>query len=429
MRVRILSAVVTSAAILALLAVFWVQSDTLFGARLREMRQIETDSLRSFVQTLLEAKRYTLEVHRRRWERDLPLAKAILFEKGIDAMETRARQDSDFDLVRIEKGSDNTSAVAIENRGDEPWLLSRSPLRLFDETVGRLTLGYRLNGNIAAEIARATKSRVRFEKTPPGREADLVYASVPLTFNASLSSLQTTTQSLRGSVLWVGGLCLFLIFLLVLVQRRLEMRSRTEAVGKIAAQVAHDLRSPLAVLEIAVQSDGSQDLIRMTLDRIRKIIRDLDEKKTPSRFTVELAPLARTIVEEKISQYREHADVEIRSQLRADVSASLDPVEFQRILSNLIDNSVQALPKGGKVDVSLTHEGSAARLQIRDNGTGIPEALLPKLFKRGASFGKKNGNGLGLWHARKMAERWGGKLRLATELHRGTEVLLEIPVA
>jgi len=428
MKLRILSLAMTTGAIFALLAVFWVQSDTLFGERLKVMRQIETESLHSFVKTLLDAKSFTLQAHRRRWEKDSALAKAALFERGLEPFERMIQKEENFDLVEVVKVSHVSTSFGIEIRNGEPWLVSRSPVRLFDETVGRLLLAYRLNGNLAQEVTRATNSRVKFAKADKSKP-DLVYSAFPLSLNAQTSSLQSTTQSLRGSMLWMGSLCLLLIALLALVQKRLDVRSRTEAVGKIAAQVAHDLRSPLAALEIAVQTNDSKDLIQMTLDRIRKIIRDLDEKKPPSKLIVELGPLTKTIIEEKKSQYREKIDVEIHSHLKPDLCASIDPVEFQRILSNLIDNSVQALSKGGHVEVSLTNGGSAARVQVKDDGIGIPHSILPRLFKRGASFGKENGNGLGLWHARRMAERWGGSLQLTTEINRGTEVVLEVPLA
>jgi len=428
MKIRLLSVAVTTGAILALLTVFWFQSDTLFGARLKELHQLESNSLRSFVKTLLDSKQYTLQSHRRRWEKDPALAKALLFEETANVL-PQIRAEENFDLVQVVKSSSAATSLAVELRENEPWMISRSPVRLFDETVGQLILGYRLNGEIAKEIADATKSSVRFTRAENEATPDLVYASFPLSFNAQMSGLQSTTQSLRGSMLWVGSLCLLLIALLVFVQRKLEARSRTEAVGRIAAQVAHDLRSPLAALEIAVESENSQKLVRMTVDRIRKIIRDLDEKKRPATHRVELAPLAKSIVEEKKSQYRANEGLAIRSELSPDLSASLDPVEFQRIVSNLIDNSVQALPRGGNVQVCLTHEGSAARLRIKDDGIGIPDVVLPRLFRRGASFGKKNGNGLGLWHARKMAERWGGRLDLKTQVDHGTEVSLEVPLA
>jgi signal transduction histidine kinase len=99
------------------------------------------------------------------------------------------------------------------------------------------------------------------------------------------------------------------------------------------------------------------------------------------------------------------------------------------MLSNLVNNSVEALERGGSVTVSLARRGGSVEITVRDNGKGIPAEVLQRLGRRGETYGKAGGSGLGLHHARAAAEAWNGSLNISSEPGKGTETVILLPLA
>jgi signal transduction histidine kinase len=229
------------------------------------------------------------------------------------------------------------------------------------------------------------------------------------------------------------------------------------ATGELAAQVAHDIRSPLAALEVAAGEAGqlpeeNRILIQGAVARIRDIANSLLERQRSlsadatfvdagqgplpamERASPQLlSGLIESLVSEKRLQFRSRVRVSIESRLDAPsygLFASVQPVEFKRLLSNLINNSVEALDGGaGTVRVGLTARGGQALVAVHDDGKGIPPAVLARLGRRGETHDKAGGTGLGLHHARASAESWNGRLELSSEAGKGTTATTILPLA
>lgn len=222
--------------------------------------------------------------------------------------------------------------------------------------------------------------------------------------------------------------------------------------GKLAAQVAHDIRSPLAALEVATGDatqlpEGKRDLIRRAVGRIQDIANNLLEKQRAVGSDADggadsLAPgkdaalqtlfsLIESLTNEKRLQFRNRADIEIETRMdasHAGIRARVQPVEFTRLLSNLINNAVEALDdRGGKVTVGLSARDGRVLVIVQDDGKGIPGEILAKLGQRGETHGKAGGTGLGLYHARISAESWGGSLKIGSEIGKGTTMTVDLP--
>jgi anti-sigma regulatory factor (Ser/Thr protein kinase) len=146
-----------------------------------------------------------------------------------------------------------------------------------------------------------------------------------------------------------------------------------------------------------------------------------------------LSSLIEPLVTEKRLQFRSRSRVEIEAWLDASsygIFAQVQPVEFKRLLSNLIDNSVDACAnKPGVVSVNLSARDGRALVSVHDNGKGIPPDLLAKLGRRGETHGKEGGTGLGLYHARTSAESWHGSLEIISEVGQGTTITVNLPQA
>lgn len=225
----------------------------------------------------------------------------------------------------------------------------------------------------------------------------------------------------------------------------------SRSLSDLAAQVAHDIRSPLTALEMGIGSlshlsEQNRILFRSAVARIRDIANNLLTRKAedsqttkeqgetnyaPESATVQsLHTLVDSVVSEKRTQYRSRIGIDIQTQSEASaygLFAHVPPSELKRVLSNLINNSVEAIESRGKVTLSISTEGESHLIRIRDTGKGIPDSVIPLLMKKGFSYGKANGSGLGLYYAKIAVESWGGHLSLQSKLMTGTLVTLSIP--
>ena len=216
----------------------------------------------------------------------------------------------------------------------------------------------------------------------------------------------------------------------------------------LAAQVAHDIRSPLAALEAIVGAvnklpEEERLIIRSAVNRIKDIANHLleknrgqakgedgswrledgggKEKKDPSPSPTDiylLSSLIEPLITEKRLQFRSHSSIDITANLDASsygLFAKVEPREFKRVLSNLINNSVEALKEKGSVTVNLASDKDWVLLKVQDNGPGIPKEILAKIGQRGQTHGKAQGSGLGLYHARCSLEAWEGSLEMTSK--------------
>lgn len=237
---------------------------------------------------------------------------------------------------------------------------------------------------------------------------------------------------------------------------RLSKEEKDVALENIASKVAHDIRSPLMALqllldEVEVLPANIRELAVAAIKRIQEISEDLlmsSRKDSSSHPLVSVAvtstseereenceihlllPSIKAILAEKKMEIGDKPNIELLSRYPVEGGETwvrFEPKEFKRILSNLINNSVEAIGSNGTVEVSLASLGSMYCTTVSDTGKGISANLLPHLGEYGASFGKESGSGLGLFHAKQSIEKWGGKLFLQSENGKGTTVSILLP--
>ncbi len=230
----------------------------------------------------------------------------------------------------------------------------------------------------------------------------------------------------------------------------LTKAAKVSAFGEFASQVAHDIRSPLAALDMVVKDNESMPkeekrvLIRAATSRINDIANNLLDKKreleggkgstkeVPELENRMLSALLNPILSEKRTQFRDRPNISIDFQEESKnygVFVEVSQREFRRVISNIINNAVEVLKSKGKIVISLDHEedGKDVRILIKDNGEGIPSEILPKLGQKGKTYGKEKGNGLGLFHAKKILKSWNGYLKIESTVGVGTTVIITIP--
>lgn len=222
----------------------------------------------------------------------------------------------------------------------------------------------------------------------------------------------------------------------------LDLRIK-ESHSNLAAQVAHDIRSPLAALGAAAESlelpAEQRALIDGAVGRMRGIADDLLERyRAPSSAPAlkagpgacALEGLIAQVIAEKRLQHKDKAGLKLDFKAGdKGIEASVEPKELQRLLSNLINNSVEAFDGPGSVAVVLSLRGNKVLLEVKDDGKGIPPAVLARLGRKGETHGKAGGNGLGLFHAKTAVEGWGGNFKISSQPGKGTTVTIVLPEA
>jgi signal transduction histidine kinase len=219
-----------------------------------------------------------------------------------------------------------------------------------------------------------------------------------------------------------------------------EQRRFQEELTRTALQVTHDIGSPLAGLEAIVQStslvlpEKERTAIRNAAGRIRDISNTLLQKAQHN--LQDNSPLSQqllqTLVNQVISEKRvQYSQIKIEAKFNESsygLFAFIRASDFCRVLSNLINNAIEAIDSVGCITISLFSLEKNVIIEIKDNGKGIANDILNKLGKLGVTHGKPQGIGMGLYHAINTIDGWGGKLDIQSEAGQGTTVQIILSI-
>jgi two-component system, NtrC family, sensor kinase len=224
------------------------------------------------------------------------------------------------------------------------------------------------------------------------------------------------------------------------------------SVGKMAAVVAHEINNPLSgiltyskLLKKWVDNDQvgqakkqeaqqCLDLISSESRRCGELVRNLLTFSRQSPMNIQSTDINH-VVEQCMMLLRHNLEIgaiELHTTLaEALPRLQCDPSQIEQVLLAVIVNAADAMPKGGNlwIESRLCHEGHQVALSVRDDGSGIPPEVLPKIFEPFVTT-KENGHGtgLGLAVSRGIMERHSGKISVESEVGKGTTVTITLPV-
>ena len=220
--------------------------------------------------------------------------------------------------------------------------------------------------------------------------------------------------------------------------------------GELLAIVSHDLRTPLSTIALGTTlledaSQGQEDrtqvieIIKRAADRMERLIKDLQEMsrldagrtlRVDAR-SVDLATLLREACEALHIQAGAKQQ-EVSCDLPAPpIAVSADPDRICQVLGNLIGNAIKFTPRGGRIVLAARREGREVRVSVTDQGPGIPEADLPRVFEPywQAQGTARLGAGIGLKIAKGLVEAHGGRIWVESKMGEGTTFSFTLPVA
>src|SRR6516225_5950369 len=225
-------------------------------------------------------------------------------------------------------------------------------------------------------------------------------------------------------------------------QTQMSRAEHFATLGELAAGLAHEIRNPLAgiagVLDIVSRDLPATSVAREVIDdakqeavQINRILTELLDTARPKAPQFRVTDIAET-AEHAVLFARQQA-VTKRIHIEFEVKDVLPPVEhdpnqINQVLLNLLLNAIQSMERAGTICVSVQlEEGDEVSITVADEGKGIAPQDLPNIFRPFFTT-KGQGTGLGLSLARRIVEAHAGTISVASNLGRGTQFRIELPI-
>lgn len=215
------------------------------------------------------------------------------------------------------------------------------------------------------------------------------------------------------------------------------------ALGEVAAVVAHEVRNPLSgIAGFAALLKGelgdnhkSVNYINKIIEGVEKLNRSVSSLLEYARDlrheprTSELNALLKETVEFfKVDLSSRSSQTEVQLALPKDsINCSFDRENLSGALINLLKNADQSMPKGGTITVRLENTHGVARIDVSDQGVGVPEAAREKIFTPFFTT-REGGTGLGLALVRKVVDAHRGSVQVSNNRDKGSTFSIELPL-
>jgi PAS domain S-box-containing protein len=222
---------------------------------------------------------------------------------------------------------------------------------------------------------------------------------------------------------------------------QLKDAERLAAIGATAGMVGHDIRNPLQAIlgdlylakeeivgmpndERKQAIDDSLTEIGKNVEYINKIVADLQDFARPLKPNAEETDLKR-IINDLLAKNGLPENVKVSIKLETEKVVA-DSTFINRIIYNLVNNAVQAMPKGGKLTIRTFKKANDTLISVKDTGVGIPDAVKNKLFTPMFTT-KAKGQGFGLAVIKRMTEALGGTVSYESQEGKGTTFSIRLP--
>lgn len=218
-----------------------------------------------------------------------------------------------------------------------------------------------------------------------------------------------------------------------------ERNRRLTAMGSLLMKIAHEIRNPLGSIELfanmiaedlfetihgeyARRISSAVSMLRNTLENMLSFTRGINPKKHPL--------LINALIKETIKEFEElfqRVGIEIIFNFDGEFEISLDSALIKQAFINLIVNSYQAMPEGGRLEINISKKNDDfLMISFKDTGHGIDREHLDRIFEPFFST-KDRGSGLGLSITNSIILAHGGRIEVQSEKNKGTEFAVYLP--
>jgi PAS domain S-box-containing protein len=224
--------------------------------------------------------------------------------------------------------------------------------------------------------------------------------------------------------------------------KQLREQERLATIGQTAGMVGHDIRNPLQAIvnELYLAKDalsrvpptvekqdmfGSLAFIQEQVDYVNKIVADLQDYARDTKPMLSMVNIEE-LVNTTFSVLSVPKNIEVKCNMEPDLEITSDPSFLRRILTNLSNNAIQAMPEGGKITITATQYADYIELTISDTGVGVPDEVKDKLFTPLFTT-KARGQGFGLAVVKKFVEQLDGQITFDSTSGSGTSFYIRLP--
>ncbi|WP_035324309.1 ATP-binding protein [Peribacillus kribbensis] len=219
--------------------------------------------------------------------------------------------------------------------------------------------------------------------------------------------------------------------------RLLQKSEKLALLGQMAAGIAHEIRNPLTSIKGFIQlfkadnlKEEYVDIVLSELERINSIVGEFLVLAKPSAAVFKEQDI-RSLIKDVVTLINTQSilnNVQIFVEFDSGLPmVSCEEKQLKQVFLNLLKNSIEAMPNGGRIDVSVKQsDPGKISIKVKDQGVGIPKERIPSL---GEPFytTKEKGTGLGLMTCFKIIESHHGELRIDSQMNIGTTIEVILP--
>jgi two-component system, sporulation sensor kinase D len=270
-------------------------------------------------------------------------------------------------------------------------------------------------------------------------------------------TISVLVNSENGLAFWKPFLIYIIVFLTIsniiflcaqyfLLKRKVKKETeqtehhKLELIGNLAASTAHEIRNPLTGIKglVKLLSEDYQDkkaqsyfeVIQTEIERINVIVSELLVLGKPTAHTLKTYN-ANTIlaeIEPIIHSEANFMNVVLTVNYHSvELPISCVKDQLKQVILNLTKNSLQAMPYGGKLSITLTQQSDKCLITVTDNGIGLQKDQINQAFNPFFTL-KKDGSGLGLTVCKRIIDSYGGKISIKSIPNEETQVVITLPL-
>jgi len=372
--------------------------------------------------------------------------------------------DSENTVYNLDKmsGVEKSNTVTLVNIAMEMHIGNDKPIHLptLDSIATVLLKRDGFNSDFYSRIVDIKKNKILASSRKGIQTPTSLIQSknIPLNFQqtkviqfALLNPMQDVFSQMAGMLLLSFFLSLFCIYCLFILQRTLAKQKKlSQSKNDFYNQVSHELKRPVSIMHTAIDSllytkaiddkNKREKYLGISMDELNRMNGKIDmiltmsmEEEGMFKLNLSKFSLSEVLLEIKerfIETASKHVDIVFGSNPEECVIFA-DKDHIFQCISNLVENAIKYSGDSVEVVIDLSKKNDSTFISVRDNGIGIKEEDLGKIFEKFARVStdkKMHGYGIGLNYVKHIIEKHGGNISVKSVFGKGSEFLLEFPV-